>query len=166
MSFTVQRITSDGQVSSQQKWSVVLNHEHIMFTGNYRQCEDWLDRHDIHVPAANKQATIFERISATVGRFVDRCRLGRVGQSVASFVKNDAGHYGLAESALVGLLVAGLYLGTALASSAIAWDRVAFYGDLHRLPHGTRLPFAPANNCCSTCQGESLDIACDLAPSH
>jgi len=33
--------------SADDGWAIVLDHEHIMFVGTYRQCEDWLDLHEV-----------------------------------------------------------------------------------------------------------------------
>lgn len=166
MSFTVQRTMRGTTTGHQQKWEVVLNHEHIMFTGDYRQCEDWLDRHEIHVPAANKQVTLFERMSATVRNILRCSLLDRAGRSARSFLKSSAGYSPVGDSLLTVLLVALFYLGTLFSSSAVAWQRLALACCLQRLPYGTQTSITLPNSDCPACPQESLDIACDLAQSN
>lgn len=49
MRFTVQMIDR-GSASKDVRWAVLLDNEHVMFVGTYRQCEDWLDAHEIFTP--------------------------------------------------------------------------------------------------------------------
>ncbi len=56
MRFTVQHLNHNDAARSKGEWAILLDHEHMLFVGNYRQCEAWLDAHDI-VDTASTAAT-------------------------------------------------------------------------------------------------------------
>ena len=47
MGFTVHRLQHNDPITNRTQWVIVLDREHVMFIGDYQQCEEWLDSHEL-----------------------------------------------------------------------------------------------------------------------
>ena len=174
MGFTVQHYENVNS-SNGACWAVVLDHEHILFVGTYRQCEDWLDLNEA-VEMTNR-TTRGSRVWSSMGdcrsevkqwfhALVRILNLRRVGKRAVSFLSGEAGHSGAVESIALAVMLCGLYVGSMFVVRTMTWDRVQLYRNVLRgsitghmsssTKHGGRL--VETSN-------DGLEIACDLAQS-
>lgn len=173
MRFTVQLMSHGNQSTSlEATWAVLLNHEHIMYVGTYRQCEEWLDLYGVEQIEPTKRSP---REKSSGGSSVGRSRIAGwfnglaqrrivrdVCQRTVAFLADSSGHIGLVES--VGLAISMVAVYVMLTTCAMAWNRAIMYDGLVRVsrsPHTSLV--IPVDRSISSCDPQSLDIACDLA---
>lgn len=156
MRFYVQPVKLNPTKPAAAEWAILLDNEHRLFVGSYRECEDWLDRYaDFSklplkhaarglFPASFGQQRCWEALRACWNRFLT----------------NERGSVESLELLLVAAVLAGMYAITAAAtlpliSKAAAWHRES----LHSVSalRGCHAQVGAVS-------GDGIEIACALAP--
>lgn len=175
MGFTVQRYenanSNDGAC-----WAVVLDHEHIMFVGTYRECEDWLDLNEVvemtnqtkqNSRTVSSARNCRSRIKQWFQALVRFCNLRRAGQRAVSFLSGEAGHASVVEAAAIGVLACLVYGGTLLVVRTVTWDRAVLYRDIMKASiAGHVAAYGRSSEGHTDSSDDGLEIACDLAQSR
>ncbi|WP_010583384.1 hypothetical protein [Schlesneria paludicola] len=87
MGFTLQRLSNNDPVTNRTQWAVVLDREHVMFVGDYQQCEEWLDYHELlettfdsqsPKPPVDQGTKAFRRFRRLVQAIADWCQSQRL----------------------------------------------------------------------------------------
>jgi hypothetical protein len=154
MEFTVQYLGPTRAPSSDHLWAVLMGDKHIIYTGSYRDCEDWLDQYE------NSAAS---SLPARASRPAQRRWCLRAMMS--SFLGDDVGQTTPLHAML---LAAGLGVVFAVAAT-ISGDVASSFVTLHRATAAGNFNWQESTGltCCrhSVCDGDDLDIACALAPA-
>lgn len=154
MQFTIQYMGPVHAPAADHDWAVVIGNEHIIFTGSYRDCEDWLDHHE---NCANRSRPTCQRVSTI--------RRGCIRSMLSSFLGDDAGQSSPAHAVLLAAGLGILFILASTTSENIASALVS----LHHISVARAL--AGYDSCeisgCqhSACDADRLDIACALAPA-
>jgi len=154
MQLSVQYLGPIRGPADDHQWAVVIGNEHIIFTGSYRDCEDWLDQNENCAtrsrPTCQGRPTI---------------RRGCLRAALTSFLGDDAGrstpgHALLMAAGLGVMFVIAQTMSASFASALIALHHISAAGAFAGHESGG------FNSCRhSTCDVDRLDIACALAPA-
>lgn len=120
MGFTVQHLGTNDGSTKKGNWAVLLDHEHVMFVGDYRQCEEWLDFHDIVESTFDHSSqgcrtgdrrTLYRSVRGFIGSLAKWCRSCRNSRSVTAptssanvVVRGPVGVWNRAKQAAVSFL--------------------------------------------------------------
>lgn len=176
MGFTVQRMATGDSAVLEAGWAIVLDHEHIMFVGSYRQCEDWLDQHDVaSVDGHSRNVRQTPTDNATGWR---QCLTGwfqkRIGKRTSCSVptrftdlpKHTYGHCGAIESMALVAIFSMIFISIWQSSSVVAPERSIVYRNVGRRPNASQALFGRQNqSSSSSSSNDSTEIACDVAPA-
>lgn len=87
MGFTRQRLSHNDLVTNRRRWAVILDHDHVIFVGDYHQCEEWLDYHEMVETTSGSQspAQPLDPVTKAFGHFrrlvqvaADRCQTQQI----------------------------------------------------------------------------------------
>jgi len=154
MQFTVQYLGPIHAPADDHDWAVVIGNEHIIFTGSYRDCEDWLDHQE---NCANRSRLTCPGPSTI--------RRGCIQSMLSSFLGDAAGQSSPAHALL---LAAGLGFLFVLASTT-SENFASALVSLHHISVARALAGYDSGGISgcrhSACDADRLDIACALAPA-
>ena len=173
MGFTVQRYENVNS-SNGACWAVVLDHEHILFVGTYRQCEDWLDLNEaVEMTNRTTRGSNFwssagncrGKVKQWFHALVRMCNLRDSGKRAVSFLSGEAGHTGAVESIALAVLLCMLYVGSMFVVRTMTWDRTQFYRSVLRASIAGHMSSTKDVKRHVETSSDGLEIACDLAQS-
>lgn len=174
MGFTVQRY-ENANSSNGGCWAVVLDHEHILFVGTYRECEDWLDLNEaIEITNQTRRQSRIEsssrdcrsRTKQWFQALLRFCNLRRAGQRAVLFLSGEAGHATVVEAIAIGVLGCMVYGGALMFLGTVTLDRAVFYRSVMKASiAGHAASFGRSSDGVSGASDDGLEITCDLAQS-
>jgi len=154
MQFSVQYMGPIHAPADDHEWAVVIGNEHIIFTGSYRDCEDWLDQQENC--ATRSRPTCQGRPAI---------RRGCIRQMLSSFLGDDSGRSTPAHALLMAAGLGALFV----VASTVSENFVSAIVTVHHLSAVGAFDRHESGRICgyrhSSCDGDRLDIACDLAPA-
>jgi hypothetical protein len=169
------------QADNKTTWAVTLNGEHIMFVGDFCQCEQWLDALE-NWPTSNatalssapvqRDATPGNRSQARVSWLLNGLKRGAVKvvtsmrRSATAFLSNDRGNCTATEALMVFVLVAAMYLGLAFTVvHGCREQRGGVIGTRVNRPEEARYLRPVINSHSRAPNDDTLEIVCDPMPS-
>jgi hypothetical protein len=154
MQFTVQYLGPIHAPADDHQWAVLIGNEHIIYTGSYRDCEDWLDQQENCTtrtrPTCQRKSTI---------------RRGCVRAMLSSLLADEAGRSTPVHAVLMAAGLGVLFVIAATISENFASALVSLH---HISAAGALVGYESGGSCGhrhSACDLDHPDIACALAPA-